>query len=66
MLYAFIQKELCAGGWELLHSEAASSILQVLELGQTVSEMVVGIAGNIHVSQGEVHPFKTTRNTITA
>ena len=57
VLYAFIQKKLCEVRRELLHSEGASSVHHVLELRQTAAEMVVGITGNIHVSQGEVHPL---------
>ncbi len=63
LLYAFIQKKLCEVRRELLHSEAASSIHQVLQLVQTVAEMVVGLTGNVHVSQGEVHPCKTSRHS---
>lgn len=56
MFDAFILEKLWEVGGESLYAVAALSIRQVRDLGQTVSEMVVRLAGNVHVSQGEVHP----------
>lgn len=57
LLYSFIQNKLGKVRRNLFHFEAAASVHHVLELGQTETEMVVCLTGNIHVSQGEVHPY---------
>lgn len=61
VLDAFVLEELREVRRESFYCVAALSINQVLQAGQTASEVVVGIAGNIHVSQCEVHPWKTNK-----
>ena len=56
MLDAFVLQTLREGGGQRLHVEAVRAVLQSLQLAQAVAEVVVGIAGHVHVPQGEVHP----------
>lgn len=57
LLYPFVQEELGEVRRDLLHSEAAASVHQLLQLGQTAAEVVVRLAGHVHVPQAEVHPW---------
>jgi len=55
MLDAFVLQTLREGGGEGLHMEALWAALHCLQLMQTVDKVVVRVAGNVHVPQGEVH-----------
>lgn len=55
ILDAFVLQTLGEGGGQGLHVEVVWAVLQALQLVQTVAEVVIGLAGHAHVSQGEVH-----------
>jgi len=57
LLDALVEERLPEVGGEPLHGEAAPGLLLLLlQLLQAAAEVVVGVAGNVHVAQGEVHP----------
>ena len=63
MLDAVILQALGEGGGQPLHAEALGPALQSHQLLQAVAEVVVGVAGDVHVAQGEVHPGGREENT---
>ena len=66
MLDAFVLQALREGGGQGLHGKAPWPVPQSLQLAQAVAEVVVGVAGHVHVPQGEVHPAEREKkkNTV--
>lgn len=64
MLHPLVLEELGEGAEHLLDAVLHLAILHVVKLVQAVAEVVVGLAGHLHVPQGEVQPAQAGKGLL--
>lgn len=61
LVHSFVLEELRKGAAHRCHREPPIAVCQLAYLVQAAAEMVVRLAGHVHVAQREVQPEGTSR-----